>query len=109
MSAPRQPTHHLADEGKAVRAGNDLYIFKVRATQTEGHYSLFEGRNTPGGGVPLHFHTLDEETFYVLEGTYEFQLGGETIRARPGECLHVPRPMPHAFRNVGEDRDGCCS
>jgi mannose-6-phosphate isomerase-like protein (cupin superfamily) len=102
MSSPEQYSHLLPDHGHAVRARGDLYIFKVRAAQTDGHYSLFEARNLGGGGVPLHYHTLDEETFYVLEGTYAFQVGDKTVTASQGECLHIPRPLPHAFQNVGE-------
>jgi mannose-6-phosphate isomerase-like protein (cupin superfamily) len=80
-----------------------VYIFKARAGETDGHYSLFEARTVSGGGVPLHYHTLDEETFYVLEGTYQFEVGDESLRAGRGECLHIPRPIPHAFRNVGDE------
>ncbi len=101
MSAPRQHSHLLPDQGHAVRARGDIYVFKTRAAETEGHYSLFEARTLPDGGVPPHYHTRDEETFYVLEGQYEIQIGDETIVAGPGACLHVPRPLPHAFRNVG--------
>ncbi len=103
MSAPGQFTRLLPDEGQAVRARGDVYIFKVRARQTEGHYSMFEARTMHGGGVPLHYHTLDEESFYVVEGTYEFQVGDDILKASTGECLHVPRPLPHAFRDVGEE------
>ncbi len=102
MSGPSQQTHLLPDEGHAVRARGDLYLFKVRAAQTDGHYSLFEARTAPGGGVPPHYHTLDEESFYVLEGTYEFRVGEVTIKAGQGDCVHIPRPLPHAFSNVGE-------
>ena len=102
MSSPDQYSHLLPDSGHAVRARGDLYIFKVRAAQTDGHYSMFEARNLPGGGVPPHYHTKDEESFYVLEGTYAFQVGDRTLTASQGECLHIPRPLPHAFQNVGE-------
>jgi mannose-6-phosphate isomerase-like protein (cupin superfamily) len=102
MSAPNQFTRLLADEGQAVRARGDLYIFKVRAAQTDGQYSLFEAWTAHGGGVPLHYHTLDEESFYVVEGSYEFQVGDDILKASRGECLHVPRPLPHAFRDTGE-------
>ena len=100
--AARQPIHRGPDEGKTVRARGDLYLFQALAAETQGTYSLFEGRHLPGGGVPLHRHHLDEEGFFVLEGTYEFQLGEQTLTAGPGTFLHVPRPTPHAFRNVGE-------
>lgn len=38
----------------------------------------------------------------MLEGTYEFRAGEESIRAGAGECVHIPRPLPHAFFNVGQ-------
>lgn len=103
MSTATQHTHLLPDDGHAVRARGDIYLFKVRAAQTEGHYSMFEARTVPGGGVPPHYHTLDEETFYVLDGAYEFQVGDAAIRAGTGDCIHIPRPLPHAFFNVGDD------
>ena len=90
------------DEGAAVRARGDVYICKAAAAQTEGHYSLFEARHAPGGGVPPHRHSLDEESFYILEGRYRFWVGEESLELGPGDFAHVPRPSPHAFENVGE-------
>jgi mannose-6-phosphate isomerase-like protein (cupin superfamily) len=89
------------DEGGIVRLLGDLYLTKGRAVDTEGRYSFFEARNNPGGGVPLHYHTGDEESFYVVEGTYEFRAGDQSVVAGPGDYLFVPRPTPHAFFNIG--------
>ncbi|MBW3579365.1 MAG: cupin domain-containing protein [Actinobacteria bacterium] len=89
------------DQGDTVRVLGDHYTTKGRAADTEGRYSFFEASNNPGGGVPLHYHTHDEESFYVVEGTYEFRAGDATVVARPGDYLFVPRPTPHAFFNIG--------
>ena len=72
-------------------------LSEALAAQTEGHYSLFEGRHLAGGGLPLHRHQKDGEGFYVLAGRYPFQLGDEQVELVPGDFLHVPRPTPHAF------------
>jgi quercetin dioxygenase-like cupin family protein len=93
-----------ADQGKVIRARGDLYLFKALAAQTEGHYSLFEGRHISGGGVPLHRHHKDEESFYVLAGRYRFQLGEDSLELCPGDFVHVPRPMPHAFEALEPSR-----
>lgn len=90
------------DEGSIVRVLGDLYLTKGRAADTEGRYSFFEARNNPGGGVPLHYHKDDEESFYVVEGTYEFRAADESVVAGRGDYLFVPRPTPHSFFNIGD-------
>jgi uncharacterized RmlC-like cupin family protein len=55
----------------------------------------------PGGGPPPHIHTREDKTFYLLEGELEFLLGEETIVARPGDFVNVPRGTVHRFTNTG--------
>lgn len=89
-------------EGTVVRVLGDLYFTKGRAADTEGRYSFFEARHNPGGGVPLHYHKDDEESFYVVEGTYEFRAGDNLVVTGPGDYLFVPRPALHSFFNIGD-------
>jgi quercetin dioxygenase-like cupin family protein len=105
MSIPdRHPALLHADQGKVVRARGDLYVFKALAAQTEGHYSLFDCRHRPGGGVPLHRHQQDEEGMFVLQGRYRFRVGDQQLELGPGDFLHVPRPTPHAFEALEPSR-----
>jgi quercetin dioxygenase-like cupin family protein len=46
-------------------------------------------------------HRQHEETFYVLEGEFVFQLGTQTVKATAGTFVFVPRDVPHAFENIG--------
>ena len=61
------------------------------------------GGPPPGGGPPLHIHTREDETFYVLDGEVEFLLGEETVTARRGDFVNIPRGTVHRFINTGTD------
>ena len=55
----------------------------------------------PGGGPPPHSHQNEDETFFVLEGEYEFLEAGQWRRAAPGHAVQAMRGSVHTFRNVG--------
>ena len=52
-------------------------------------------------GVDPHTHEDHVDSFYVLEGEVEFQVGEELVRAGPGSFVAAPRGVTHGFRNVG--------
>ena len=76
---------------------------KIPSDQTGGAYALFEATTRPGAGPPPHAHHREDESFYVLEGEYEFLIGRETLRVGAGSLVYVPKGTLHAHRGVGED------
>jgi mannose-6-phosphate isomerase-like protein (cupin superfamily) len=54
-------------------------------------------------GPPQHIHHGHDETFYVVDGTYEFIIVSDHVPMRRGAFLFVPRETPHTFRNAGDD------
>ena len=72
------------------------------ADAMEDALSVFEERDGPGDGPPLHLHHDAEEVFAVLDGRYRFQLGDDARDASPGDVLVVPRETPHTFVCTGE-------
>jgi mannose-6-phosphate isomerase-like protein (cupin superfamily) len=66
-----------------------------------GTFSLFETVTPPQAGPPPHVHHREDESFYILEGQFEFTIGDRKIAAEPGTFLFAPRDLPHWFRNVG--------
>lgn len=74
----------------------------LTAVQTGGAYSTFYIECPPGLGSPPHVHRFDDESFTVLDGTFEFRCGDKTFRAEAGECVFLPRDVPHQFTCVGE-------
>jgi mannose-6-phosphate isomerase-like protein (cupin superfamily) len=64
--------------------------------------TFYEYVSEPGvEGPPQHIHHGHDETFYVVQGHYEFTLGRDVISLPEGSFLRVPRDTPHTFRNSG--------
>jgi len=59
----------------------------------------FETLDPPGTFVPLHIHPRQDEFIYVLEGTFDLQLGDQKLQARPGDLVRMPMGIPHAYYN----------
>jgi quercetin dioxygenase-like cupin family protein len=77
------------------------YTLLASASQTGGTYELMQFVVPPGAGPPPHAHKNEDESFYIVEGEFEVFLGGQTRRLSAGDFVHLPRNLPHAFRNVG--------
>jgi quercetin dioxygenase-like cupin family protein len=72
------------------------------AATTNGLSATIIQTSPPEGGPPPHAHQNEDETFFVLEGEYEFLRNGEWVPVRVGESIHALRGSTHAFRNVGK-------
>lgn len=71
-----------------------------------GAYAKFRFDLPPGAsGSPLHYHTRMSETFTVLAGCLDMEVGrkGNRRTLQAGESLHVPAGMHHSFRNASDE------
>ncbi|MBW4624983.1 MAG: cupin domain-containing protein [Brasilonema octagenarum HA4186-MV1] len=74
--------------------------------RSDGTYAKIRFDLPPGAkGSPLHYHTKMSETFTVLQGCLEMEVGRKGNRRilRAGERLHVPAGMHHSFRNTSDE------
>lgn len=79
----------------------DRYTFLLTGAQSAGACFMFEGFIPPGNGSPPHVHYHEDEAFYVIEGEFEINVAGESIRVSTGGFLFSKRGIPHNFKNVG--------
>jgi quercetin dioxygenase-like cupin family protein len=87
---------------KIVCAGTPV-DFKLLSTDTNGDMSVFvSSNNRPGNGPPRHVHQAMDEFFCVLEGEFNFLVGDERTRLKPGDTIFVPRQVSHAFDCVSQ-------
>jgi quercetin dioxygenase-like cupin family protein len=91
-------------EGERVASpiGGDV-TFVVRGDQTNGALAALDVTVPPGEGPPLHVHTREDETIYVLEGDLRFKLDGMLSTTPPGSFVFVQRGVAHSFQNVGDE------
>jgi quercetin dioxygenase-like cupin family protein len=88
---------HFGGERISVHEG--WLSFVAVGEQTGGAYALIEAANKPSTGVPLHIHEREDETWFVLEGEYVFQVGDQTFCAHAGDYVFGPRNVPHRYAN----------
>ena len=82
----------------------EVLIFHETAAQSDGELVRVETIVEPDGFVAAtHVHPSQTERFDVLEGTVEFYVGGETVRASAGDEVVVQPGTPHRFRNDGDE------
>jgi len=97
-----KPIHVLNNGGKAVNILGIPMLIRIHGCDTGGAISAVESHDLPGGGPPPHIHHREDETFQILEGDYEFMIGGRTILAQPGTTLFAPRGIAHTYRYLGQ-------
>jgi mannose-6-phosphate isomerase-like protein (cupin superfamily) len=74
----------------------------VSAADNGGAFGMVEAIMPPQVGPSAHTHSREDETFYVVSGRGEFQLGEKKVICEPGSCIFGPRGVPHGYRNVGD-------
>lgn len=88
-------------EGKSIRLAGHPMTFLVTGNDTR-HTSMFEWTIPAGFSTGLHVHRVQEETFYVLEGECDWQVGNERVHATPGTYLFLPPGVPHNIGNASD-------
>ncbi|MEO8574936.1 MAG: cupin domain-containing protein [Pyrinomonadaceae bacterium] len=54
----------------------------------------------PGYLSPRHTHP-GEEIIYVIEGSLEYEIGGQVSKVKAGDVLFVPAQTIHSAKNIG--------
>jgi quercetin dioxygenase-like cupin family protein len=82
--------------------GGDQSFWKVQGNQNGGAFAMMEQSVPPGHGPRRHVHHREEESFYILEGQFRFEVGDQQFVASPGTFVLGPRDIPHRFLNAGQ-------
>jgi quercetin dioxygenase-like cupin family protein len=86
---------------KLKGVNSNILDVKISGSDTDGELAIFEQTSlTQGKGTPLHIHHKQDEIFYVLEGSYKFQVGDEKHDLSTGDSIFLPRKVAHAWTQV---------
>jgi quercetin dioxygenase-like cupin family protein len=70
---------------------------KLAGDQSGGGWAVVELRVRAGDEPPVHTHTREDETLYVVEGTITAYVGGEKLEVKAGSYAALPKNVPHGF------------
>jgi quercetin dioxygenase-like cupin family protein len=91
-----------AGEGEFLTMLTHNVTIKVSTQDTAGKWLMYELTDTLGNGAPMHSHPW-EETFYLLEGELEIQIGQRTFVVKPGTSIYFPENVAHSFKICSEN------
>ena len=91
-----------SEEGRRYKQGPAL--FKAAGDETGGRFDFFEMEIEYLTGPPLHYHFVQDDTFYVLDGVLAVQFDDEVVEIGPGDFCSIPPGVPHTFDNIRKDQ-----
>ena len=76
---------------------------KLAGEQAGGDWAVIEWRLRAGDEPPLHTHTREDETLYVLEGSITAYVGDQRIDVEAGSYAALPKDVPHGLSVRGDE------
>jgi quercetin dioxygenase-like cupin family protein len=103
QTLPGSPAGFYLDQGYGHKASllSQLITTLVSTRETDGRFSvlLFEGpANEP---IPAHYHTKEDEWYFVLEGKIRWWHGDQHRLLYPGDSVYLPANVIHCFALEG--------
>ena len=91
---PAKGKHSPPGVGNIYAKANEV-IVKITGADTNQTFEVVEEDCKPGFQSRAHYHVKAFETFYVFDGSADFQVGNELFHAGKGSCVHIPPGVPH--------------
>ena len=104
-SVPKKTSHKFFTPEKAKIITDDHEVTVkviVGDEESEGRYTIISDLWKVGFNVPSHYHNQHFETFYLLTGSAEWTVGGETHVVRPGDAVYIPAHTTHSAKTLGD-------
>ena len=83
--------------------GGSAAELKIVGEQSGGDWAVVENRVRAGDEPPIHTHTREDETVYVLEGAITAYVGDQQFEVEAGSYAALPNNVPHGFTVRGEE------
>jgi quercetin dioxygenase-like cupin family protein len=99
--ANQSAAHVSPGEGSSFWLTTDLHTFKAVGEGTNGAFALAELTSQPQFGPPPHIHHREDESYYILEGEFEFLLEDRTFTAGAGSFVYLPKGRLHMHLAAG--------
>jgi quercetin dioxygenase-like cupin family protein len=83
-----------------------IHKILVEGDQTNNKYSIVEITFPQGeeSEVPLHKHGNEALIMHVIEGSFLFRYGKETLKGTEGTVFKFEKDIDHSYRKMGQDQ-----
>lgn len=83
--------------------GGSSAELKLEGIQSNSEYAVVEWRVRAGDEPPMHTHTREDETIYVLDGAITAFVGDQRIDVEAGSYAALPKGIPHGLTVRGDE------
>ncbi|MEO8456815.1 MAG: cupin domain-containing protein [Chloroflexota bacterium] len=91
---------HAANPPRRMPYGDDMRAI-IGEDAVGGAFSLHHRTAPPGAASFPHSHKKAIEAFYVIDGEFEFEIGGRKFTAGAGMYVQAPKGVSHAWKVLG--------
>jgi quercetin dioxygenase-like cupin family protein len=90
--------------GRTVTHGHGSSAeLKLVGQESGGDWAVVEWRLRAGDEPPIHIHTREDETLYVVDGAITAFVGDQRIAVEAGSYAALPKDVPHGLSVRGEE------
>jgi len=90
--------------GRTVTSGHGSSAeLKLAGEESGGDWAVVEWRVRAGDEPPIHTHTREDETLYVLDGAITAFVGDQRVEVEAGSYAALPKDVPHGLRVRGDE------
>ncbi|HEX3874354.1 MAG TPA: cupin domain-containing protein [Solirubrobacteraceae bacterium] len=83
--------------------GGSTAELKLAGEQSGGDWAVVEWTVRAGDEPPIHTHTREDETVYVLDGAITAFVGDQRIDVEAGSYAALPKGVPHGLTVRGDE------
>jgi quercetin dioxygenase-like cupin family protein len=78
------------------------FSFLASGKDTANAFALIHCYFRKGFMPPAHYHKLEDESFYMLDGVIDFHVGDKKFKVSAGEFIVLPKNVPHHFNLISD-------
>ena len=102
--SPTEPVLTGPGAGRAVTyGGGSSAELKLAGEQSGGDWAVVEWHLRSGDEPPIHIHTREDETIYVLQGATTAFVAHQRIDVEAGSCAALPKDILHGLAVRGDE------
>ncbi len=92
------PIDQMSDHSRWF--GPNLVTLIARSGETNGVFSLLRCVLRKGFEPPLHVHSKEDESSFILDGEICYEAGNRRIIAKSGDYVRLPKNVPHTYKVI---------